>query len=155
MTTRVHESYANQQEWIITLRSQRCGLFLCPEGTVMPMLPPKHRPYQGKSHGETLAKKRKREVERKRYLDGKSNLYKTQRWQRLRKMVIAEQPICIVEGCSRLTTDVDHVLPHRGKEELFFAYDNLQGMCKKHHSRKTATYDGGFGNAIKQPTQRS
>jgi 5-methylcytosine-specific restriction protein A len=31
-------------------------------------------------------------------------------------------------------------------EALFWDWDNLQGMCRQCHSRKTATHDGGFGH---------
>jgi 5-methylcytosine-specific restriction protein A len=64
-------------------------------------------------------------------------LYKLARWKRLRRIVLAEQPIC--QTCqTELTTDVDHIQPHRGNESLFWARDNLQGLCASCHSIKTA-----------------
>jgi 5-methylcytosine-specific restriction enzyme A len=50
--------------------------------------------------------------------------------------------------CHRPATDIDHVVPHRGDWQLFLGgvdYDNLQGLCKAHHSAKTVREDGGFG----------
>jgi 5-methylcytosine-specific restriction protein A len=37
---------------------------------------------------------------------------------------------------------VDHIVPHRGDERLAFDRDNLQGLCKSCHDRKTATENG-------------
>ena len=36
-------------------------------------------------------------------------------------------------------TLVDHVIPHRGNEALFWDESNWQSMCDACHSRKTAT----------------
>lgn len=75
------------------------------------------------------------------------------RWQRLRKRKIAEHPWCQAAGCGRpvslRTAHVDHVVPHRGDEELFWDEDNLQVLCETCHNRKTAEEDGGFGNPRK------
>ena len=52
--------------------------------------------------------------------------------------------------CRELATEIDHVIPHKGNWLLFLGgvnYENLQGLCKVHHSQKTAREDGGFGNA--------
>ena len=40
---------------------------------------------------------------------------------------------------------VDHIVPRAagGTDE----WSNLQSLCAKCHARKTALYDGGFGNA--------
>ncbi len=43
--------------------------------------------------------------------------------------------------CARPATDIDHIVPHRGDWFLFCGgtdYANLQGLCLKHHSEKTA-----------------
>lgn len=50
-------------------------------------------------------------------------------------------------GLRRL--DVDHIIPHRGDDALRLALSNLQTLCNVCHSRKTASEDGGFGNARK------
>lgn len=75
------------------------------------------------------------------------------RWRRLRRMILARDPVCVCRGlegclhvaggCVQLATDVDHVLPRlRGGTD---AEDNLQGLCKACHSRKTVAEDGGWG----------
>lgn len=43
-------------------------------------------------------------------------------------------------------TDVDHIIPHKGNEDLMWDEENLQALCHACHSRKTAAEDGGFGN---------
>ncbi|MEC9346080.1 MAG: AAA family ATPase [Pseudomonadota bacterium] len=64
-------------------------------------------------------------------------LYHSGRWQRLRRQVLTEQPICAADGCDRLATDVDHIRP---LEDDGAPYDraNLQGLCRACHSAKTA-----------------
>ncbi len=64
------------------------------------------------------------------------------RWQRLRKMVLARDPVC--KACGREVSEhADHIQAKAagGSDSL----DNLQGLCAGCHSRKTATQDGGFG----------
>ena len=54
------------------------------------------------------------------------------RWAKLRMMVLRRQPVC---PCGALATEVDHINPKRqGGEDSF---ENLQGLCKPCHSRKT------------------
>ena len=61
------------------------------------------------------------------------------RWQRLRRMVLAQQPFCVV--CQRAgrvvaATDVDHIVPLSAGGTS--AADNLQPLCHSCHSKKTA-----------------
>jgi 5-methylcytosine-specific restriction protein A len=42
-------------------------------------------------------------------------------------------------------TEVDHKVPHRGDQDLFWDTSNWQSLCKPCHSAKTAREDGGFG----------
>lgn len=69
-------------------------------------------------------------------------LYKTRRWQRLRRLKLSSAPLCQCEACAagrpRLATVVDHIVPHRGDRGLFYDWDNLQSMAKACHDRKTA-----------------
>jgi len=57
-------------------------------------------------------------------------------WRKLRKMILASNPMCVAEGCNEPATDVDHIIPKAkgGRDE----YDNLQGLCRSCHSKKTA-----------------
>ena len=57
-------------------------------------------------------------------------------------MYLRRYPLCVhCESAGRVTaaTDVDHVIPHRGDETLFWREDNWQPLCKPCHSRKTAS----------------
>lgn len=57
------------------------------------------------------------------------------RWQKLRRIVLAEEPICRVADCTQASEEVDHILPlSRGGTNR---RENLQGLCKSHHSKKT------------------
>lgn len=84
--------------------------------------------------------------------------YGTAHWARLKENFRVCQPeragLCqwVENGvqCHRVATVVDHVIPHKGDWTLFCGgmnYENLQGLCGRHHSMKTASEDGGFGNA--------
>lgn len=68
------------------------------------------------------------------------------RWRRLRKQVLSEEPLCracLAEGRLMPSTDVDHIVPKSqgGTDDR----SNLQGLCHKCHSRKTAREDGRWG----------
>lgn len=60
------------------------------------------------------------------------------RWQQLRLMILRNSPLCVdclAEGRTTLATEVDHITPKRdGGAD---AEENLQPLCKPHHSRKT------------------
>jgi len=64
------------------------------------------------------------------------------RWQQARAFFLAEHPLCVdceKEGRVGVATEVDHIVPHRGDMALFWASEtNWQGLCKRHHSAKTA-----------------
>lgn len=66
-------------------------------------------------------------------------------WKRARNEKLRDTPYC--ETCGAPATQVDHVLPvSRGGDHQQF---NLRSSCQSCHSRKTAKYDGGFGNRKK------
>lgn len=72
-------------------------------------------------------------------------------WLRARKAYITAHPLCVEclkKGKLTPATDVDHIIPHKGDKNLFWNENNWQSLCHECHSRKTATEDGGFGNAI-------
>lgn len=63
------------------------------------------------------------------------------RWQRARALYLARQPLCVTcLEVNRVTpaTVVDHIVPHRGDQVLFWDQDNWQALCKLCHDRKTA-----------------
>lgn len=66
------------------------------------------------------------------------------RWQRASRAFLKKNPLCKfcqVEGRSEPAVVVDHIIPHRGDMALFWDEGNWQGLCKRHHDRKTA--EGG------------
>lgn len=78
------------------------------------------------------------------------NPYASREWRSFRAQFLSLNPRCVCTACSThkgktcgaVANTVDHVTPARaGGVRLF------QAMCASCHSRKTATYDGGFGNA--------
>ncbi|WP_229726165.1 HNH endonuclease [Oxalicibacterium faecigallinarum] len=73
------------------------------------------------------------------------------RWQKARETYLQSHPLCVrcaEQGLVVQSTVVDHIIPHRGDSTLFWdSKGNWQALCKTCHDRKTATEDGGFGNA--------
>jgi 5-methylcytosine-specific restriction protein A len=70
------------------------------------------------------------------------------RWRKARLLYLAEHPLC-VECAKKNRVEpakvVDHIVPHKGDELLFWDPSNWQSLCKHHHDRKTASEDGGYG----------
>lgn len=63
------------------------------------------------------------------------------RWQRARASYLSHHPMCahcLQTGRTTLAVVVDHVLPHRGDHDLFWASGNWQSLCITCHNRKTA-----------------
>lgn len=62
-------------------------------------------------------------------------------WRAIRAAQLRKYPMCAV--CGAVATDVDHIVPlaRGGTHDV----SNLQSLCHAHHSRKTATRDGGWG----------
>jgi 5-methylcytosine-specific restriction protein A len=71
------------------------------------------------------------------------HLYADPRWKGkhgLRLRVLREEPLCgecYKAGHVVPSAEVDHIVPHKGDEVLFFERTNVQGLCKPCHSRKT------------------
>ena len=80
--------------------------------------------------------------------------YHTAAWRSLRREHLEENPCCadcLDEGVPPALAipahpHVDHIKPHQGDRRKFFSRRNLRTRCPRHHSRKTAAIDGGFGN---------
>ena len=65
-------------------------------------------------------------------------------WRRARKQYLEVHPLCV--ECMRAgrytrATDVDHIVPHRGNQRLFWDEDNWQALCHRCHSVKTRSED--------------
>lgn len=74
-------------------------------------------------------------------------MYNTSRWKEMRKKQLAREPVCrVCAEQKKLThaTEVDHIIPHKGDKTLFFDVCNLQSLCHKCHSTKTARENPGW-----------
>lgn len=65
-------------------------------------------------------------------------------WQKASKLYLASHPMCV--RCLRKgkivpATVVDHIIPHRGDQKLFWNKNNWQSLCKSCHDSKTMTED--------------
>jgi 5-methylcytosine-specific restriction protein A len=68
--------------------------------------------------------------------------YAGARWRRLRKLFLARNPKC--RDCPAAAVHVDHILALKAGGAQYDV-NNLQGFCRKCHSRKTEQAEGIFG----------
>jgi 5-methylcytosine-specific restriction protein A len=95
-------------------------------------------------------KQQERQYDRQRSSANKRGY--TYRWQQYRLRYLARHPLCVEcerQGIVEAATDVDHVIPHKGNQRLFWDESNWQSLCSYHHNIKTAKEDGGFGHLVK------
>lgn len=62
------------------------------------------------------------------------------RWRKVRLIVLRRQPLCVVcmeNGVTMPSTEVDHIKPRRDRPDLAYDLDNLRGLCKSCHSVHT------------------
>ena len=85
-------------------------------------------------------------------MERRCKLYDRAAWKRLRLEQLRREPwcaFCLRSGHQVPAQVVDHVIPHRGDEQLFFDPDNLASLCKQHHDatkqkfEKTGVMVGG------------
>lgn len=58
------------------------------------------------------------------------------RWQKGRLTYLREHPFCVMceqEGRAEAAVVVDHIIPHKGDQQLFWDKGNWQSLCKRHH----------------------
>lgn len=58
------------------------------------------------------------------------------RWRKARHSYLSEHPLCVMcaaENRLAPATVVDHIVPHRGDQALFWDTKNWQSLCKWHH----------------------
>ncbi len=86
---------------------------------------------------------------RKQFTTARRSAYErgyNRRWRRASRSYLRNHPQCA--HCPCAATVVDHVTPHKGDYDLFWAASNWQPLCKPCHDTKTATHDGGFGREV-------
>ncbi|MGB4107754.1 MAG: HNH endonuclease signature motif containing protein [Alphaproteobacteria bacterium] len=106
----------------------------------MPTRAPLHRP-----PGYRTEAQRKQEHDQRRPSASKRGY--GSKWRKARDGYLRKHPLCVHcerEGRVTAALEVDHIIPHRGDMKLFWNRQNWQGLCKTHHSIKTASEDGGF-----------
>ena len=57
-----------------------------------------------------------------------------------------EHSLCLQQGRIAPAREVDHIHPAKPDDPQFWDAANLQSLCHRCHSTKTATHDRGFGN---------
>ena len=71
--------------------------------------------------------------------DAKQKVYRSARWKGMRRAQLRYRPWCQTAECNNLATDVDHILDFTDESDpLCWDAANLQSLCRKHHSEKTA-----------------
>ena len=66
------------------------------------------------------------------------------KWQKARARYLVKHPLCAEcskKGVYVKATVVDHVVPHRGDQKLFWDDKNWQALCKPCHDKKTWSED--------------
>jgi 5-methylcytosine-specific restriction protein A len=61
-------------------------------------------------------------------------------WQKFREEYLKRNPFCIEcikNGKLTKSKVIDHIIPHKGDERLFWDEDNMQPLCINCHNRKT------------------
>lgn len=59
------------------------------------------------------------------------------KWQKARARFLAAHPLCVMceaEGRVTVATVVDHKIPHRGDQRIFWDESQWQPLCATHHS---------------------
>ena len=62
------------------------------------------------------------------------------RWREARALFLKQNPLCAfcqAEGKIVPATVVDHIIPHRGDQRLFWDQANWESLCERHHNEKT------------------
>jgi 5-methylcytosine-specific restriction protein A len=67
-------------------------------------------------------------------------VYRDPRWRKARAAQLKREMACRL--CGQPALEVDHIIPHRGREEFAFNPDNLQSLCHGCHEAKTKAQRG-------------
>ena len=97
----------------------------------MPKRPARFAP----THQRTTTE-RKRDHDRSRSSATWRAWYKTARWSSVREAQLSSEPLCVMCIADEIVTAAnvcDHVVAHRGNEELFWS-GPFQSLCEHHHN---------------------
>ena len=68
------------------------------------------------------------------------------RWQQARQSFLREFPLCemcTAKGRVTLAQVVDHRIPHKGDQSLFWDRSNWSPLCKSHHDNDKSAIETG------------
>lgn len=65
----------------------------------------------------------------------RSTLYLCKKWRDASRAFLLKNQTCCM--CGAKATITDHIIPHRGNEDLFWDENNWQPLCKSCHDQKT------------------
>jgi 5-methylcytosine-specific restriction endonuclease McrA len=71
---------------------------------------------------------------------GRNSFYNTPEWNAMRGFILTKQPYCVEclkKDIYTLSTEVDHIIDIKLRPDLCLSAENLQGLCKRCHSKKT------------------
>ena len=103
----------------------------------MPNMPMTQNEYDG------IKRTRERSIEAETW----KQWYSSRKWRSYRLRFLAKHPLCVEcekNGIITMSTEVDHIIPHKGDISLFWDPNNHQSLCKPCHSTKTVS-EGAFG----------
>lgn len=69
------------------------------------------------------------------------------RWQKAREQYLLDNPLCVYcarHGRTAAASVVDHVVPHRGDQDLFWDQGNWQALCKPCHDSVKQAEEAGM-----------
>ena len=79
---------------------------------------------------------------------GERRLYDSRRWRKAREQYLKGNPLCVdclAFGKVTPASVVDHVIPHRGDERLFWDRANWAALCAPCHSAHKQREEKGGG----------
>lgn len=71
------------------------------------------------------------------------------KWQKARERYLRDHPLCCYcerDGRTSAATVVDHKVPHRGSEAIFWDESNWQSLCKPCHDGEKAKEEARDGH---------
>ena len=78
--------------------------------------------------------------------------YNTRAWRRLRKLILAREPMCrfcLADGLMVEATVADHITPHKGDRRMFW-HGPFQSLCATCHNSTKARIERTNGRAVFQ-----
>lgn len=68
------------------------------------------------------------------------------KWQQARVAHLSSHPLCVMceqHGKIKAADVVDHIVPHKGDQALFWDAGNWQSLCKAHHDGDKKLIEAG------------